>query len=438
MRRYRLFKAFGLCVGLASGAVVAAEPAELTALLGQPPAPPTTPPTTTPPVRPTTPPATTPPGLTNQPTLAPVSSPFNAPPQSVSSSGAGFTPYMMGDLPATSYVCGMVCFPVRQVVTIPPVVPPTPPVNPGNPVRGNPAVVVVQGQQTNPGTIVTPGQTQIINSTACRYFLVPQVGAGAIKIEENESPRPMDRVYVTYNYFNDIAKAFPGVPGTDLHRETYGLELTFLGGDASIGLRMSSLQTSGGSTLAGDDFGDVTVIMKYALWNDLNTGNVVTIGMAVSAPTGPDAILMDGTRINPVFLQPFSGLIYNWRSVYVQTFSSIIVPTDNRVAVLGTASVGLGWWAYRSTDADARLAYLTPFVEGHTTLALNHRGLDTSVSNYCDSDSPLSGFPDTFVLTSGLHVGIGQRANLALGVGVPLTGPSIFGVEAVAQLNWRF
>ena len=85
---------------------------------------------------------------------------------------------------------------------------------------------------------------------------------------------------------------------------------------------------------------------------------------------------MDGSRLNPVLIQPFSGLIYNWQNAYVQTFSSVIVPTDQRDVVLGTASVGLGWWAYRSTEADARLAYLAPFVEGHTTLGLNHRGLD--------------------------------------------------------------
>ena len=31
--------------------------------------------------------------------------------------------------------------------------------------------------------------------------------------------------------------------------ETYGFELTYLGGNASVGLRMNSLQTTGGSTL---------------------------------------------------------------------------------------------------------------------------------------------------------------------------------------------
>ena len=285
MRRNRLFKSIGLCVGLASGTIAAAEPGDLTALLGQPPTPPaTTPPA--PPVRPTpppTPPATTPPGLTTPPTLAPVTSPFSETPQSLSSSGAGFTPYMMGDLPATSYICGLVCFPIRQIVTIPPVIVVTPPVvtppvnNPNPPVTGGAARVISvtpAAQTITPGSVVTPGQTLIVDSNACRYLLVPQVGRGAIKIEENESPRPTDRVYVTYNYFNDIAKAFPGLPGTDLHRETYGVELTFLGGDASVGLRMSSLQTSGGSTLNGEDFGDVTVIMKYALLNNTATGNV--------------------------------------------------------------------------------------------------------------------------------------------------------------------
>jgi hypothetical protein len=443
MRRGRLFKTVGLYVGLASGAAIAADPpGELTRLLGQPPAPPTTAPPT-PPVRPTpptppTPPSTTPPGLTSPPTLAPVTSTTGAAPQSLTSSGAGFTPFMMGDLPATSYVCGMVCFPSVQVVNIPPVTVTTPPPNNNNVGVAGPPGAPPNNQQGQVTQVVTPGRQVITATTACRFILVPQVGRGAIKIEENESPRPTDRVYVTYNYFDNITQAFAGIPATNLHRETYGFELAFLDGNASFGMRMSSLQTTGGSTLNGDDFGDVTFIGKYALLNDAATGNVVTVGLAVSAPTGSDAVLPDGTRLNPVLLQPFGGTIYNWSNVYAQTFSSLIIPTDDREPLLGTVSVGLGWWVYRSIDPAARLTYVAPFVEGHSTFALNHRGLDTSVNTVCLPGQPLTGFPDTFTLTSGFHLGLGRGANLAVGIGVPLTGPNLFDIEGVAQLNWRF
>jgi hypothetical protein len=108
---------------------------------------------------------------------------------------------MMGDLPATSYICGLVCFPVRTVVTTPPVViqPPVvvpPPDNPDQPPPG-PGATPGAGQAA---PIVIDGRTSIVTSQQCRYLLVPQVGRGAIKIQENESPRPTDRAYVTYNY----------------------------------------------------------------------------------------------------------------------------------------------------------------------------------------------------------------------------------------------
>jgi hypothetical protein len=154
---------------------------------------------------------------------------------------------------------------------------------------------------------------------------------------------------------------------------------------------------------------------------------VLSGGLAVSAPTGPDAILLDGSRLNPVLLQPFAGFIRNWDRLYSQGFSSMIVPTDADDVLLATSSLGVGYRVYTASDPSARLSYLTPFVEGHATIPVNHRGLSQD----------LAGFPDTVVLTNGVHMGLG-RANLALGVAVPVTGPRLFDVQAIAQLNWRF
>ncbi len=54
----------------------------------------------------------------------------------------------------------------------------------------------------------------------------------SFKIAENESPRPVDRVFVTYNYYNDVDVFHFGSSRSDLHREMIGFEKTFLGGDA--------------------------------------------------------------------------------------------------------------------------------------------------------------------------------------------------------------
>src|SRR5262245_15021068 len=48
----------------------------------------------------------------------------------------------------------------------------------------------------------------------------PIVARGTFKIGENESPRPENRIWINYNYFNNIGN----FNGTDLHRETIGFE----------------------------------------------------------------------------------------------------------------------------------------------------------------------------------------------------------------------
>ncbi len=422
MRRRRVFAAFGVSVGLASGAVIAAEPADLSPLFTQAQPAPPAPPQPTPPAPSTLPPATTSPGLTTPPALAPVTNTAGAAPQSLASSGAGFTPYMMGDLPATSFARGTISFPGLVPVVIPPVTITVP----AQIIRGGDGIIIrVIPAHT---LVVTPGRTVIEQGTISRSVLIPQVGEAGVKIEEDESPRPVDRVFVDYNFFDNVTHALPGVPGSNLHLETYGFEMTFLDGNASIGLRMNSFQTTGDSTFADSEFGDLTVITKLALINDRETGDVLSIGLAVTAPTGPDAILPDGSRLNSTLLQPYSGFIFNWERFYAQGFSSLIIPTDSRDSLVTTNSIGLGYWLYRSIDPTALVTYVTPIIEGHSSVALTHRGLD----------QVLVGFPDAFVMTNGVHIGLGQRANLALGVGVPLSGPKLFGIEALAQLNWRF
>src|SRR5205823_2290437 len=149
------------------------------------------------------------------------------------------------------------------------------------------------------------------------------------KIDENESPRPVDRVFLNYNYYNGIGSGVAGFPTYDVHRETLGFEKTFLGGDASIGLRVNAIQSAGDGSFSRSDFGDMTIVTKFALVNEPN-GNVLSGGLAVTAPTGPDLILLDGSRLHSTLLQPWTGFIYVWDRLYAHGFSSIIIPTESR------------------------------------------------------------------------------------------------------------
>jgi hypothetical protein len=195
-------------------------------------------------------------------------------------------------------------------------------------------------------------------------------------------------------------------------------------------VRLSTIQSTGDGSLSASDFGATTVISKFAWVNDRQTGNVFTTGLAVTAPTGQDTILLDGSRLNPTLIQPYSGFIYNMQRLYFHGFSALIIPTDDRDVLLATNSVGAGYFLYRAPNpGDSAVSFMIPTVEAHVTNPLTHRGLDSG---------DLVGFPNLVVITSGLHTGLGARSILTVGIATPVTGPKLFDLEAFAQFNFRF
>jgi hypothetical protein len=277
---------------------------------------------------------------------------------------------------------------------------------------------------------------------------------GDFKVAEDESPRPEDRVYFNYNYYSNVtgpASAFgvpqtetvnttingrpatvttliPGVasPRTELHREVAGFEKTFLGGDASVEVRAPVVEQTGAEAIGGSDFGDMTVVLKYAFVNDRVSGDVLSAGLALTVPTGPGLPLPDGGTLRSTLLQPWAGYLWNLDRFYVEGFTSLVVPTDMRDVMLVFNDVGVGYALYRG-GADRLITAVVPTVEAHVTTPLNHR-----------NDTSAVVVPDLVVLTAGSHFEIGRDATLSVGVAAPVTGPRAFDVEALVQLNYRF
>jgi hypothetical protein len=251
---------------------------------------------------------------------------------------------------------------------------------------------------------------------------------GAFKISENESPRPQDRVFLTYNYFNSVNNF--GAPSFDLHREVIGFERTFLGGDASFGVRLPFLEKDGpGSGVSVDGFGDLSLVFKYAAVNDPQTGNVLSCGLVVTLPTGRDIRLADGSNIQSVLLQPWLGGILNAGAFYVLGFSSAVIPTETRDASFVSNDLGVGYRLYQCCG-DQLITQVIPTVEAHLVDPINHAGLN--------NPGALLGFTDQVSITAGTHFGLWNRAFLTLAGVVPVSGPRPFAGEFVAQLNWRF
>lgn len=307
------------------------------------------------------------------------------------------------------------------------------------------------------------------NFTAGTY--IPYGGRGDLRIGDNASPFPEDRVFFTYQFddalrgpgaasaprtavqpfviapellFPELDVAYvrgifpngitvpavfqvPGVPGPefDYHRETFGLEKTFLDGRASLGLKIPFFQLHGTEPFEDARLGDATVYLKYALYLDPAGGDVLSCGLAVTAPTGPDVLTVAG-NIHPTVLQPFVGFCWGGDRLFLQGFSSAAVPTDDRDVTLLFNDLGVGYWLYRG-DAGRLVRDVVPVLEAHVTTPLERR---------------VAGAPivatDLVVLTGGLHLGLGRSSRLTLGVGVPVTGPRLFDLEATAQFNYLF
>jgi hypothetical protein len=244
---------------------------------------------------------------------------------------------------------------------------------------------------------------------------VPVVSFGAFKISDNESVQPVDRVFLTYNYFD--VDGFHG-NSSSINREVIGFEKTFVDGRASFGMRVPFSQV--GEGLGGSsDVDGLSFIGKYAFWMNNETGSLISGGLVVTVPTGPDVLLAPGSTINTTLLQPYLGYAFNFGRFYLQGFSEIIVPTDNTFSTFIANDIGIG---YRLESIP-----VTPTFEVHANDALNHQG---------SGGTPL-GFIDTVAITGGVHTLIGNSI-LTLGVSTPVTGPKLYGVEAIAQFNWRF
>jgi hypothetical protein len=348
------------------------------------------------------------------------------------------------NVPQTTFVSVPSFIVTQQVQTIP-----TPPGQQGQPVTITvpvltPTTVQVPVTTFSPRTVHRQVPVSVL-TTVC----TPEAFSGAFKVADNESPAPDDRVFFTYNYYSTVrgipskpqletftttidgnpATVTTQVPGVtthvDVHREMAGFEKTFFDGNASFGLRAPVVEQVGGDGFTGNDFGDVTFLFKYAFLHDRSSGDTLSAGLALTVPTGPGLSTLEG-NLHPVILQPFAGGFWGADRLYFQGFTSLAVPTEARDVTLLFNDVGVGYAVYRGT-ASCVLSGVIPTLEAHVTTPLNNRG-----------DNALVRVPDLVVLTAGSHFDLFDRARLSLGVATPVTGPRVFDVEALVQVNWRF
>jgi hypothetical protein len=297
------------------------------------------------------------------------------------------------------------------------------------------------------------------------YNVPNRVNSGAVfrafKISENQSPRPQDRFFYTFNYFTDVNKAtnkLDGSPITSIkiYRHVFGFEKTFDEGRGSIGFSLplySQFANSIGhsvSTPGSTALGDLNIFVKYILKENKQTGSLLSTGLLLTPPTG--TTYLAGSRANyfptslnpgtfvPVHdlqIQPFLGYIFQRDRFYFQGFSALNVPVNPMDVTTYFNDIQFGYFLFRDRDSDRFITAIVPTFEAHITNPINHRGVASPDPYHRFTYDPY-GTPDTVNLTYGLNFEIRRNSVLTLAFAEPVTSYKPFAYEAIVLFNYRF
>jgi hypothetical protein len=260
------------------------------------------------------------------------------------------------------------------------------------------------------------------------------------KISENQSPRPQDRVFFDFNYYNNLNNTInlrDLSPITQMKAYVYnfGIEKTFNNGMGSVGIRVPLDNLTANSfgnivnTPTSTATGNLTIFAKYILAQNVRTGSLVSTIWAISpqTSTGRFAGAPYLFPLNSTYFQTCIAYIYNYDKWYLQGFSGFSFPANSNDTTLIYNDIALGYYLYRDQDSNRWLTAVAPTVELHVNNPLTHR--DPFNRN------DLAGSPDSVDLTFGLNFGIRNTAVLTAAFVTSVASPKPFDSEAILMLN---
>jgi hypothetical protein len=268
------------------------------------------------------------------------------------------------------------------------------------------------------------------------------------KIAENQSPQPQDRVFYSFNYYNNLNAATDkrfDTPINNLraYREIFGFEKTFDQGRASFGMILPLDTLYASSTITGNfakpggtstSVGDLSVFTKFIVRFDEKTGSLFSGGLLVTTPTGPSTFA--GAKyisaIHTTTLSPYMGYILRRGKFYLHGFSSFAFPINPNDVSLIYNDAGIGYFLYQDTNEvpTGWITAIVPTTEVHVNTPLNHQNV------YNAND--IAGSANVVNLTQGLNVEFHRRSILTFGIATPITSPKPFDLEALLLFNVRF
>ncbi len=280
----------------------------------------------------------------------------------------------------------------------------------------------------------------------------------SFKVAENQSARPQDRIFADFNYFQ--------ASGVNIQRFSTGFEKRVLEGQASFGLKIpyytdnpdplapprSQFGDFGASPASESAAGDLTTIFKYAPYMDRISGDTLTLGLAITAPTGSGTL----AGVEPLYtttvkhrgsIQPFVGYLLPTASGwFLQGFSSIDAPFSSGDTTWWFNDVSIGKYINRGDNYV--VSAIIPTMEVHVNSPI---GGDTiAVTGFTPAASGIIGVNSGPVVRAGgtfqvynqvnlntaITFELNRRSTLALGLVTPLveTGRP-FNSELQVQFN---
>ncbi len=292
----------------------------------------------------------------------------------------------------------------------------------------------------------------VINYTAVltgeRALAVPNSSTyvGRVKLSEDNSPLPRDRVIFAYDTFGGVPLTENGLA---VNRFMFGFEKTFLDGRWSAEVRLPFAGTLASSFTDGFETKSVELgNMRFALkrrWTNSETFNVST-GVGVTVPTASDQVVFNPLggelyrfKNESVTVEPFLALLYTpndrffaqgWTSINADTTGGIL--TYNKDVFGGSGSQRIydlpylaldgqiGYWIVKRDTGVVR--GLAPFVELHWNYAIaQQQAIDAVNDTSRGQGLNISGVANTELnLTAGIVMQINEHVNLTLGGSVPL------------------
>ncbi len=289
---------------------------------------------------------------------------------------------------------------------------------------------------------------------------------GRMKLGENSSPIPRDRIFFNYSHFTGVPLSTQPI---SVNRYTPGFEKTFIDGLCSFEMRTpfgttldNDIMASGPTSDNNFQFGNMFLTLKGVLLQHDNW--VFSAGSSLLLPTAEDTRVIDPITTRELLrfdnksthIMPFIGGAYIPSE---RLFAQWIVQCDidangtpvKATDLTGTRKIGtlqdftllytdvsLGYWVYKSGPGQRRaITGIAPLVEVHYNRSLNQA--DSISDPGYQINQVLADF-DNVNMQTGLIFDIRNNSRLGFGYATPLGNSfdRVFDKEFRVTLNRYF